>query len=136
MSACHDDDGDAALDQKQNNDLKRAIRDARRAMIPESYIQRVVQFAEQGFKQIEFRTFDTDWESEAYRTVSGQNSNNSVRVTNAFIEAVEKRRRLDTLPPRRRRTCKDSQGQRSLGPDCARGLGVGRSRRSISYHDQ
>ncbi len=89
MLACHDDDGEAALDHKKNNDLKRAIRDARRAMIPESYIQRVVQFAEQGFKQIEFRTFDTDWESEAYRTVSGQNSNNSVRVTNAFIEAVE-----------------------------------------------
>ena len=89
MSACQDGAGDAACDLKYNRELKRVIRDARRAMIPENYIQRAIQFAEQGFKQIEFRTFDTDWESEAYRTVSGQNSNNSVRLTNAFIEAVE-----------------------------------------------
>src|SRR5262249_27117040 len=35
------------------------------------------------------RTYDTDWDSDAYLTVSGQNSNNSVRVTNAFLERVE-----------------------------------------------
>src|SRR4029079_10422120 len=33
--------------------------------------------------------YDTDWDSEAYRTVSGQNSNNSVRVTDEFLRAVE-----------------------------------------------
>ncbi|CAG0909131.1 unnamed protein product, partial [Cyprideis torosa] len=32
--------------------------------------------------------YDTDWNSEAYATVSGQNSNNSVRVTNEFMQAV------------------------------------------------
>ncbi|MHA1599395.1 MAG: TSCPD domain-containing protein, partial [Alphaproteobacteria bacterium] len=46
------------------------------------------QFARQGFTIIDFRTYDTDWDSEAYRTVSGQNSNNSVRVPNDFIESV------------------------------------------------
>ena len=89
MSACLDDDDENAFDPKHNDALKKEMRKARRAMIPESYIQRVLQFAEQGFRQIEFRTFDTDWQSEAYLTVSGQNSNNSVRLTNAFIEAVE-----------------------------------------------
>ena len=49
--------------------------------MPENYIKRVIQFARQGYKDIEFRTYDTDWDSEAYLTVSGQNSNNSVRVT-------------------------------------------------------
>ena len=34
--------------------------------------------------------FDTAWEGEAYNTVTGQSSNNSVRVTNEFMEAVVK----------------------------------------------
>jgi ribonucleoside-diphosphate reductase alpha chain len=33
--------------------------------------------------------YASDYEGEAYRTVSGQNSNNSVRVPNAFLKAVE-----------------------------------------------
>ncbi len=34
--------------------------------------------------------YPADFNGEAYRTVSGQNSNNSIRVTDAFMEAVEK----------------------------------------------
>lgn len=34
--------------------------------------------------------YSTDFNDEAYQTVSGQNSNNSVRVPHAFFEAVEK----------------------------------------------
>ena len=64
------------------------MRDAKKCMIPESYIKRVLQYAEQGATRIEFPVFDTDWDSEAYLTVSGQNSNNSVRVTDAFLQAV------------------------------------------------
>src|SRR5262249_27035141 len=33
--------------------------------------------------------YDTDWDSEAYLTVSGQNSNNSVRIADNFLKAVE-----------------------------------------------
>ena len=57
-------------------------------MLPQNYIQRVIQFAEQGFREIDFATYNTDWDSEAYLTVSGQNSNNSVRVSNEFLDAV------------------------------------------------
>ncbi|HVG81372.1 MAG TPA: hypothetical protein VNB28_03735, partial [Methylomirabilota bacterium] len=91
MKACAAaaDIGEARFDPKRNPLLKDAVRAARRSMIPESYIQRVLQFARQGFTQMEFRTYDTDWDSEAYLTVSGQNSNNSVRVSNDFIRAVE-----------------------------------------------
>jgi ribonucleoside-diphosphate reductase alpha chain len=49
----------------------------------------VLDYARQGYAAIEFPTYDTDWDSEAYGTVSGQNSNNSVRVTDAFLRAVE-----------------------------------------------
>ena len=91
--------------------MKREIRAARRALIPENCIQRVIQFARQGYTAIDLRTYDTDWDSEAYLTVAGQNSNNSVRVSNEFLDRVaadgpwELTRRTDgkvakTLPAR------------------------------------
>ncbi len=90
MAACHAPEHAAAdrCDPAQNPDLKREIRAARRAMIPESCIQRVIQRARQGEQTVEFRTYDTDWDSEAYLTVAGQNSNNSVRLSNAFLDSV------------------------------------------------
>lgn len=77
------------LDPTKNRALKRAIIAARRDLVPENYIQRAIQLADQGYAGIDIRTFDTDWDSEAYLTVSGQNSNNSVRVPNSFLEAVQ-----------------------------------------------
>jgi ribonucleoside-diphosphate reductase alpha chain len=91
MKACveaNDSDEEACYNPKQNKALKKAILAARGAMIPENYVQRVIQFAQQGFTEIAFKTYDTDWDSEAYLTVAGQNSNNSVRVTNDFLNAV------------------------------------------------
>ena len=76
------------FDPKINKDLKKAILAARKSMIPENYVQRVIQFAQQGYTDIEFKTYDTDWDSEAYLTVAGQNSNNSVRVSNDYLQAV------------------------------------------------
>ncbi|MEQ1522805.1 MAG: vitamin B12-dependent ribonucleotide reductase, partial [Aestuariivirga sp.] len=64
-------------------------KEARRNMVPDNYIKRVIQFAKQGYTELEFDAYDTDWDGEAYRTVSGQNSNNSVRVTDEFLRAVE-----------------------------------------------
>ncbi len=78
-----------AYDPKVNNTLQAAVRDAKKVMIPETYIKRVLDYAKQGHTSIEFPTYDTDWDSEAYSSVSGQNSNNSIRVTDAFLKAVE-----------------------------------------------
>ena len=90
MKACIDSDLDdeAKYDPKKNEALKAEIRAARKAMLPENYVQRVIQFAKQGYSEIKFKEYDLDWDSEAYVTVAGQNSNNTVRVTNAFLEAV------------------------------------------------
>jgi len=82
-------DGDECFDPKKNPALRQEIRNARTMMVPENYIQRSIQFARQGHKRMDFPTFDTDWDSEAYLTVSGQNSNNSVRVTDEFLKSVE-----------------------------------------------
>ncbi len=90
MKACVNckGDGDDCFDPAKNPVLKREIKLARQNQIPDNYVRRIIQFARQGHTTIAFDTYDTDWDSEAYRTVSGQNSNNSVRVTDAFLEAV------------------------------------------------
>ncbi|PJF47829.1 MAG: ribonucleoside-diphosphate reductase, adenosylcobalamin-dependent [Candidatus Thermofonsia Clade 3 bacterium] len=89
MRACHEwEDPATRFDRKKNTKLAQAIAEARRALIPQNYIERVIQYAQQGYTGIYFPEYDTDWNSEAYATVSGQNSNNSVRVTNEFMRAV------------------------------------------------
>ena len=88
MQACHANDG--GCDPRMNANLRRAIAEAKAANVPLNYIQRVIQFAGQGYTSINFPVYDTGYESEAYVTVSGQNSNNSVRVPNEFFEAVER----------------------------------------------
>ncbi|MCO6186255.1 vitamin B12-dependent ribonucleotide reductase [Rhizobium sp. L1K21] len=91
MKACVncEAENNACFDPNQNPALKREIRAAKKNSVPENYIKRVIQFAEQGFKDLDFKTYDTDWDSEAYLTVSGQNSNNSISVTDDFLRAVE-----------------------------------------------
>ena len=74
---------------RTNKGLTKAIAEAKAAEVPANYIQRAVQFAQQGFTSVQFPVMDTGYESEAYVTVSGQNSNNSVRVPNSFFAAVE-----------------------------------------------
>jgi ribonucleoside-diphosphate reductase alpha chain len=81
--------GDDCFDPEKNPALRREIKLARRAMVPDNFIKRVIQFARQGYKDIDFPTYDTDWDSEAYLTVSGQNSNNSVSLKDDFLRAVE-----------------------------------------------
>jgi ribonucleoside-diphosphate reductase alpha chain len=91
MKACVNCDGpgDSCFDPEKNPALKKEIKLARRVMIPDNYIKRVIQFAKQGYKDISFDVYDTDWDSEAYLTVSGQNSNNSVSLKDDFLRAVE-----------------------------------------------
>jgi ribonucleoside-diphosphate reductase alpha chain len=81
--------GDDCFTPDKNPALKREIKLARRALVPDNFIKRVIQFAKQGYTDIHFPTYDTDWDSDAYLTVSGQNSNNSVRLTDQFLKAVE-----------------------------------------------
>ena len=84
----HSYNGRISRDPVKNKKLAQAIREAKKDEIPLNYIERIIQLAGQGYNDIEFDTYDVDWNSEAYGTVSGQNSNNSVRIPNAFMNAV------------------------------------------------
>lgn len=77
------------FDPSKNNDLKSAMRDAKKKNIPTGAVQQVVALAQQGYTSIEIPVFDLGWQSEAYESVDGQNSNNSIRVTDEFMHAVE-----------------------------------------------
>jgi len=94
LKACHLSDGPSGdrveTDVQKNPVLKEAIRAARQAYIPEAYIQRMFSYAQEGFTHFVFHEYDVNWDGKAYQTVSGQNSNNSIRIPNEFFEALEK----------------------------------------------
>jgi len=91
LAACHNGDESERTtnsDPKSNATLAAAVLTARKAAVPEPSIQRILQLADQGVLAVEFEELDIGWESAAYQTVSGQNANNSVRVPNAFFDAL------------------------------------------------
>ena len=69
--------------------MKDAVKAAIRDQVPINHIERVLKLAEQGRYDINIPVYNTDFQGEAYLTVSGQNSNNSVRIPNAFFRALE-----------------------------------------------
>ena len=71
-----------ATQAKYNPALALAIKEAKLSQVPLNYVSRTLDLLRQGIKDITFEVYDTDWTSEAYATVSGQNSNNSVRIPN------------------------------------------------------
>ncbi len=73
---------------EENAILYNAIRNALEDEVPSTFIYQIIQLAKQGIKDIEFPELNTEWDKEAYNTVSGQSSNNSVRVTTDFMKAV------------------------------------------------
>lgn len=89
MKACYAEHPENdRFNPKLNMKLQKAVMEAKKALIPNNYIERVIQLAKLGYTSIEFPIYDTDWNSEAYITVSGQNSNNSVRIPNEFMNSV------------------------------------------------
>ncbi|MDQ6694759.1 MAG: vitamin B12-dependent ribonucleotide reductase, partial [Chloroflexota bacterium] len=76
---------------------KKTLREAMSAGVPDGIIARALALAEQGETAFDFPVYDTDWEGEAYFTVSGQNANNSVRMSNSFISSVQHDKPFDLL---------------------------------------
>ncbi len=88
LAACWTIEGEERTDPRVNEALKKAVREAKKAGVPEASCRRVIDYARTGAKSITVERFDLDWDSEAYRTVAGQNANNSVRLPDAFFDAL------------------------------------------------
>ncbi|MEK6626910.1 MAG: adenosylcobalamin-dependent ribonucleoside-diphosphate reductase, partial [Bdellovibrionota bacterium] len=82
--------GEERFSPKTNLALREAISKANRDSVPINYVVRVIELARQGHSTLDFEEYNVDWNSEAYETVSGQNSNNSLRIPNTFFKALEK----------------------------------------------
>ena len=105
LKACHLPGGENGTrietDVAKNSLLREAIRAARQSAVQEAYIQRMFAYAREGFTHFVFHEYDVNWDGKAYQTVSGQNSNNSVRVPNEFFSILEQdgewplKRRID-----------------------------------------
>ena len=82
--------GDDCFDPKRNPALKREVKAARKAKVPDNLYPPGDPVRPPGLhRRSSSRPMTPTGIREAYRTVSGQNSNNSVRVTDDFLRAVE-----------------------------------------------
>lgn len=76
------------LNPELGREVTRALADG----VPEQWLLQLLRMAAEGTDPGEIKEFTADWQDEAYVTVSGQSSNNSVRVTEDFMRAVEQDR--------------------------------------------
>ena len=116
--------------------LKTAMRQALAMGIPPGSVQYALDFARQGYKELFIETYDTNWDSKAYGTVSGQNSNNSVRIPNEFFARLDAGQNWDTIQRTDGRVAKSIPSARSVGKDRGRRVASRRSRSAIRHDDQ
>ena len=72
----------------KNRELQTVLRNAIEDRIPPAYLYQLLRQLEQGDTDLNPAIFTTAWDDEAYNTVSGQSSNNSLRFTDDFMKAV------------------------------------------------
>ncbi|MBN1699651.1 MAG: adenosylcobalamin-dependent ribonucleoside-diphosphate reductase [Spirochaetales bacterium] len=89
------DDGNGNAPE-YGRELSRAVENALTDHVPPGYILNLIRLAGQGVTDQDAESFgaftesfSAEWEGSAYQTVSGQASNNSVRLSNLFMRAVE-----------------------------------------------
>ncbi len=77
-------------DPTRNEKLRKALAHAKKEGVPSAFLAQCLGRLSQGDFDRDLKTYDTTWDGEGYATVGGQNSNNSVRVPDAFMRALER----------------------------------------------
>ena len=72
----------------KNRELAAALGMALEDKIPPAYLYQLLRRLEQGDDDPDPAVFSGAWDDEAYNTVSGQSSNNSLRLTDEFMRAA------------------------------------------------
>ena len=128
--------GDDCFNVDMNPALKREVKAARKNEVPDGIIKRVIQYARQGYAQLEFDTYDTDWEFGGLSHRVGAELQQFGARERRVPQGGRERRRLEPHPPPRRQGRQDLEGARPVGKDRLRRLGLGRSGHPVSHHHQ
>jgi ribonucleoside-diphosphate reductase alpha chain len=80
--------GEDRFNAEKNHELAAVIRGALVDKIPAAYLYQLLRRLEQGDDEVNPKVFSTAWDDEAYNTVSGQSSNNSLRFNDDFMHAI------------------------------------------------
>jgi ribonucleoside-diphosphate reductase alpha chain len=75
---------------KTNEKLRKALGKAKAAGVASAFLAQSMSRLSQGDFARDLKQYDTTWDGEGYATVGGMNSNNSIRVPDAFMRALEK----------------------------------------------
>ncbi|MDR2923351.1 MAG: vitamin B12-dependent ribonucleotide reductase [Treponema sp.] len=73
---------------EKNHDLAAVLRAALSDKIPAAYLYQQLRRMEHGDDEAGAQVYSAAWDDEAYNTVSGQSSNNSLRINDEFMWAV------------------------------------------------
>ncbi|MDR2738532.1 MAG: adenosylcobalamin-dependent ribonucleoside-diphosphate reductase [Treponema sp.] len=83
---------------EKNHELAAALGNSLKEKIPPAYLYQLLRRLEQRDGEVNPRVFTTAWDDEAYNTVSGQSSNNSLRVGDGFMRAVLENKDWELTP--------------------------------------
>ena len=72
----------------KNPALRKVVASATKDGVPGQWLYQIVKMVSEGEDPGTIRKYTVDWQDEAYNTISGQSSNNSVRVSDEFMRAV------------------------------------------------
>jgi len=77
-------------DPRTNEKLRKALAKAKVAGVASAFLAQSMSRLSQGDFARDLKHYDTTWDGEGYATVGGMNSNNSIRVPDSFMRALEK----------------------------------------------
>jgi len=74
---------------KSNDKLRKALARAKAEGVAPAFLAQSLSRLEQGDFARDLKHYDTTWDGDGYVTVGGMNSNNSIRVPDSFMRALE-----------------------------------------------